>query len=315
MGGTPKSDPLGSSLTLDLQYRLLVESITDYAIYMLDPGGVVMSWNPGAQRFKGYPAADILGKHFSLFYSAEDRAKGEPERALETATRQGRFECEGWRIRMDGSRFWASVVVDPIRATDGALLGFAKITRDITQRKEAQDDLERAKAALFQSQKMDAIGQLTGGVAHDFNNLLMVILGSLELVRKRLPNNSRIHRLIDNAVLGAQRGASLTRRMLTFARHQELECESIDPRSLITGMNDLLQSSLRDSVTIEMRLPPACGTIRTDRNQLELALLNLVLNARDAMPRGGFVTLSLREERVMRGHGTGLTRVSMPASR
>ena len=110
------NNPRDSSLTQDAQYRLLVEAVTDYAIYMLDPDGLVMSWNPGAQRFKGYRAPEILGKHFSQFYTAEDRAKGEPQRALDTAAREGRFENEGWRIRQDGSRFWAHVVVDPIRA-------------------------------------------------------------------------------------------------------------------------------------------------------------------------------------------------------
>ncbi len=159
MVNTPDSDLLGSSLTLDAQYRLLVEAVTDYAIYMLDPDGLVMSWNPGAERFKGYRAPDILGKSFSLFYTAEDQARGEPRKALDTAARDGRFESEGWRIRQDGSRFWASVIVAPIRFADGVLLGFAKVTRDITQQKEALRALDQAQAALVQSQKMDAIGR------------------------------------------------------------------------------------------------------------------------------------------------------------
>ena len=292
------NNPRASSLTQDAQYRLLVEAVTDYAIYMLDPDGLIMSWNPGAQRFKGYRAPEILGKHFSQFYTAEDRAKGEPQRALETAAREGRFENEGWRIRQDGSRFWAHVVVDPIRAADGALLGFAKITRDVTQQKETQRALDQAQAALLQSQKMDAIGQLTGGVAHDFNNLLTVILGGLELLRKRAPKDPTYTRLIDNAILGAVRGASLTKRMLAFARHHELKSESINVPRLVEGMTDLLQSCLGPSMTIETRLPQTLNTILSDPNQLELALLNLALNARDAMPQGGTVTISLREERV-----------------
>ena len=155
---------ISTRITEDGQYRLLVEAITDYAIYMLDFKGTVRSWNPGAERFKGYQAAEILGKHFSMFYTLEDRANGEPERAMETATREGRFESQGWRVRKDGSRFWASVVLEPIRAGDGQIVGFAKITRDITRQKETQLALDQAKLALFQSQKMDAIGQLTGGV-------------------------------------------------------------------------------------------------------------------------------------------------------
>ncbi len=289
-------------MTQDGQYRLLVEAITDYAIYMLDPSGVVKSWNPGAQRFKGYQAAEILGKHFSTFYTLEDRAKGEPERAMGTATREGRFESEGWRVRKDGSRFWAHVVLDPIRGSDGQIVGFAKITRDITQQKETQRALDQARLALFQSQKMDAIGQLTGGIAHDFNNLLTAILSSLDLARSRLPNDAKLMALIDNAVQAARRGTSLTRRMLTFARNHELNSESIEVSSLVQGMTDLLQSSVGPSVLIETRFPLASSTIRTDSNQLELALLNLVLNSRDAMPQGGVVTLSAREERVASGH-------------
>ena len=293
-------------MTQDGQYRLLVEAITDYAIYMLDPNGVVKSWNPGAERFKGYQAAEILGKHFSTFYTLEDRAKGEPQRAMGTATREGKFESEGWRVRKDGSRFWAHVVLDPIRGSDGQIVGFAKITRDITRQKETQRALDQAKLALFQSQKMDAIGQLTGGIAHDFNNLLTAILSSLDLARNRLPNDAKLMALIDNAVQAAQRGTSLTRRMLTFARKHELNSESIEVSSLVQGMTDLLQSSVGPSVVVETRFPLASRTIRADSNQLELALLNLVLNSRDAMPQGGVVTLSAREERIASGHAAPL---------
>jgi PAS domain S-box-containing protein len=161
------------ALTEAERYRLLVEAVTDYAIYMLDPEGIVSSWNAGAERFKGYRASEIIGSHFSRFYSAEDQRAGIPARALETARSEGKFESEGWRLRKDGSRFWAFVVIDPIRSPSGELIGYAKITRDLTERREAQAKLEKAREALVQSQKMEAIGQLTGGIAHDFNNLLM----------------------------------------------------------------------------------------------------------------------------------------------
>src|SRR5258708_4224144 len=171
----------------DRRYRQLIDAITDYAIYILDPGGRVTTWNPGAERFKGYKASEIIGQHFSRFYTEQDRAAGFPALALRTPTPEGRFEKEGWRVRKDGVPFWAHVVIDPIRDDAGAIIGFAKITRDITERRKAQSELDETRQALFQSQKLDAIGQLTGGVPHDLNNLLMALLGPLELLPPRLP--------------------------------------------------------------------------------------------------------------------------------
>jgi PAS domain S-box-containing protein len=288
------------------QFRLLVQGVTDYALYMLNPEGIVTSWNVGAQRIKGYMPAEIIGRHFSQFYTEEDRARDMPRRALETATREGRFESEGWRIRKDGTRFWSHVVIDAIRAPDGALLGFAKITRDITERKLAEDTLNRAREALFQSQKMEAVGQLTGGVAHDFNNLLMAVLGSLELLRKRLPDDPQQLRLLDNAILGAQRGATLTQRMLAFARRQTLDARPLDVAVLVCGMSELLERSLGMGVGIEMEFPPELPRIAADQNQLELALLNLCVNARDAMREGGHIRITASEEQVGPGQAGGL---------
>ena len=188
------------------QFRLLVQGVSDYAIFMLDQDGLVTNWNLGAERIKGYLPQEIIGRHFSQFYADEDRAAGEPQKALEIARQKNRFEKEGWRVRKDGTRFFAHVVIDAIRDDHGELLGYAKITRDITERKEAEQKLEEARAALLQSQKLEAIGQLTGGIAHDFNNLLMAVLGSLELLRKRLPHDPKLKALLDNAVQGAQRG-------------------------------------------------------------------------------------------------------------
>src|SRR3712207_5450235 len=129
------TDRLDASLTEDGRYRLLVEAVTDYAIYMLDPTGIVTSWNPGAQRFKGYGASEILGEHFSRFYTEEDRRSGLPQRVLETAAREGRFESEGWRLRKDGSRFWGQGSIDPIRQERGTIIGFGQIKRDLTDPK------------------------------------------------------------------------------------------------------------------------------------------------------------------------------------
>jgi len=277
------------------EFRLLVQSVTDYGIYMLDPEGNVATWNAGAQRIKGYAPEEIVGQHFSRFYTEEDRAAGAPQRALATALHEGRFENEAWRVRKDGTRFWASIVIDPVREPDGTLRGFAKVTRDITERREVQLELERAREALFQSQKMEAIGQLTGGVAHDFNNLLTAVIGSLELVRKRLPADDRNLLLIDNAMQAARRGATLTQRMLAFARRQELDPELASVAALVTGMTTLFDHTLGPSIVLDVDCPASLPPVRVDVNQLEMALLNLVVNARDAMPRGGVIAISARE--------------------
>jgi PAS domain S-box-containing protein len=277
------------------RFRILVQGVTDYAIYMLDQNGHVTNWNAGAHRIKQYQASEIIGQHFSKFYTEEDRQGGEPERALGAARQEGRFEKEGKRVRKDGTTFWAHVVIDPIRGEDGEVLGFAKITRDITERRDAQRALEKAQEVFFQSQKMDAIGQLTGGIAHDFNNLLSAVLGSLDLLRKRLPDDAKSRRLLDNALQGARRGAALTQRMLAFARRQDLKIEAVHPCALIDGLVDLLQPTLGPAIELEVDCSSQLPLALADANQLELALLNLAVNARDAMPQGGVIRIAARE--------------------
>jgi PAS domain S-box-containing protein len=280
------------------QFRLLVQGVTDYAIYMMDLEGHVSSWNAGAERIKGYRANEIIGTHFSRFFEESDRASGRPQNALEVARREGRFESEGWRVRKDGTRFWANAVIDTIRNEDGELIGFAKITRDITEKRDAQRALETAREELFQAQKMEAIGQLTGGVAHDFNNLLMAIQGSLELLRKRVSFSGEADQLISNALQAAHRGTSLTQRMLAFSRRQELQFETVDVVDLIRGMTDMLQRSIGSLVAVETHFPLSLPLVKTDPNQLANAILNLAINARDAMPGGGTLSIGAKVERV-----------------
>jgi PAS domain S-box-containing protein len=162
--------------------------------------GNIASWNAGAERFKGYTASEITGRHFSLFYTEKDIARGVPVTALETSKRTGKFEAKGWRVRRDGM---GPCHIDPIRSPSGILLGFAKLTRDLTERRQAQQHLEEAREALFQLQKKEAIGQLTGGIARDFNNLLMAVLGSLEIVQGRIGDAPRIAPRIANAMQAA----------------------------------------------------------------------------------------------------------------
>jgi PAS domain S-box-containing protein len=278
------------------QFRLLVRGVTDYALYMLDPNGIVTSWNAGARRIKGYTADEIIGQHFSRFYTEQDRAAGVPARALHTAEQEGRFEAENWRVRKDGSLFWAGVVLDPIRDDDGTLVGFAKITRDLTERRNAQMTLEREQAQRQEAQKMEALGHLTGGVAHDFNNLLMVVSGHIDALRRLAGTDPAGLRAVDAIEKASRRGESLTRQLLTFSRRQTLNSVVVDVAERIDAVRTLLQSSIGASVSLVTSVPPQLWCIRMDVSEFELALLNIALNSRDAMPQGG--TISIAAENV-----------------
>lgn len=288
------------------QFRLLVQGVSDYAIYMLDPSGYVTNWNIGAQKIKGYLPGEIIGRHFSQFFIDEDRAAGRPSHAIETAAREGKFESEGWRVRKDGTRFWAHAVIDAIRSPEGKLIGFAKITRDITERRNAQKALERAQEALFQSQKLEAVGQLTGGIAHDFNNLLMAIMGSLELAGRRASNDPKLKQILENALSGVRRGVTLIQRMLAFARRQDLKVTPVRIADVLNGMNELIERSLGPTIRVSLHTPASLPYALADVNQLEAAILNLVLNARDAMAGGGIIDITARSERI--GDGSILSR-------
>jgi PAS domain S-box-containing protein len=278
-------------LDSERRFRILVEGVTDYAIFMLDPDGCVSNWNPGAERIKQYKAQEIVGQHFSQFYTPEDRENGLPERALNTARAEGRFEAEGWRLRKDGTRFWAMVVIDAIRSEDGTLIGFAKITRDRTEHRLAQEQIEQAQHALFQAQKMEAIGQLTGGVAHDFNNLLTVIVSSLDLLRRRV-SEPRDVRIVENALLAAERGSQLTHQLLAFARRQALRPEAHNPNLLIDTFEAILRRGAGENIRFEIQLAPNMHQVIVDPTQFEAALLNLVVNARDASAGEGRILVT-----------------------
>jgi PAS domain S-box-containing protein len=266
------------------RFHLLIDAVTDYAIFMLDTAGNVVSWNPGAERIKGYSSAEILGQHFARFYTEDDRQKGLPRTALATAERTGKYEAEGWRCRKDGTTFMASVVINAIRDTSGRLLGFAKITRDVTEKKATEEQLRQA-------QKMEAVGQLTGGVAHDFNNLLTVIMGNLEHLDRVLPPAQPGKRMIAAALRGASRAAMLTHRLLAFSRRQPLMPEVLSVNKLVAGMSDLMRRTLGEAIQIEAVLAGGLWPTLADGNQLENALINLAINARDAMPEGGQLTI------------------------
>ena len=257
---------------------------------------MVTSWNIGGQRIKGYSPSEIIGQHFSRFYTEADRANGKPRRALRIAREQGRYEEEGWRVRKDGTFFWASVVIDPIHE-DGKLVGFAKITRDITERREAQLKLEQMQQQFAESQKLDALGQLTGGVAHDFNNLLMIISGSLHTLKKadgRRPQDaSGRYRRSKRAT---KRGASLTSQLLTFARRQSVNPQAVDVAERIDAVREVLDTGVGSAVTLQFDVDPDVWPVMVDVAEFETALVNLVINARDAMPGGGVIMISAHND-------------------
>jgi len=274
------------------QFRVLVGGVTDYGIYMLDPQGRITSWNAGAQRIKGYGADEIIGQHFSRFYTEGDRKAGLPEQALETAAREGKYEEEAWRVRKNGSRFWASVLIEALRDNEGKLIGFGKVTRDITERREREEELARVRQSLAQSQKMDALGQLTGGIAHDFNNMLTVIKTAIETLARRLSAGERdVGRYIDAVSRSVDRAASMTYRLLAFARRQPLEPKALDANKLVAGAAEMLRRSLPETIAMETALAGGLWWTQADPNQLESAILNLALNAKDAMAKGGKLTI------------------------
>jgi PAS domain S-box-containing protein len=266
------------------RFQLLIDGVTDYAIIMLDRTGIVESWNTGAERIKGYSAGEIIGQHFSRFYTDEDRQKGVPQIALATTERSGKYEAEGHRVRKDGTTFLANVVINAIRDHSGNLLGFAKITRDITEKKVVEDQLRQA-------QKMEAVGQLTGGVAHDFNNLLTVIMGNMEHLERILPRAPQTDRIISAAIRGASRAAMLTQRLLAFSRRQPLMPEVLSVNKLVAGASELMRRTIGEAIFIETVLAGGLWPTFADSNQLENALINLAINARDAMPDGGKLTI------------------------
>lgn len=401
--------------TLEGLFELLVQSVIDYAIYMLDPSGHIASWNSGAQHIKGYTAEEVLGRHFSLFYTAEDQALGMPERVLSIAEREGRYNGESWRVRRDGSRFRALVVVDAIRDPSGKLLGFAKVTRDITRQWEAQSRLEEserrlrlfaegaieyalcmldtegriqdwnvstqrvtgytaqdvlgqpvdllvdeagvllhcaretgsyeeerrlrrkdgssflarvalkaladqngvlhgfacmirdvseqratqvaledAREQLFQSQKLDALGQLTGGVAHDFNNILQAITGSMDVVTLYLQRGDldKAEHQVQSAINTVDKASHLTRRLLAFARRQPLLPTRFDLNASVASMIDLLERTVGATISMQIDLCSEPLWITCDIHQLETSLINIAINGRDAMPDGGTLRIA-----------------------
>jgi two-component system cell cycle sensor histidine kinase/response regulator CckA len=275
--------------------RLLVETVRDYAMVVLDPGGVVVSWNAGAERTAGYTAEEIVGRHVSIFYPPESDG---PELHLEEAAAEGRCEMEGWRVRRDGSRYYANTVLTALRDEAGTLVGFAAITRDLTDRKAAEEALRASEEQLRQSQKMEAVGRLAGGIAHDFNNILMAISGHTQLLMRRADVGEGARPGLEEVKRGADRAAALTRQLLAFSRRQVLQPRVLELPRVVAEMQGMLSPLLRDDVELVLRLDPATPRVRADATQMEQVVMNLVVNSRDAMPDGGVIVVEVEEVRV-----------------
>ncbi|HTI86335.1 MAG TPA: PAS domain S-box protein [Alphaproteobacteria bacterium] len=288
------------------QFRMLTSNITDCALYMVDLNGVVVSWNAGAQRIKGYTSDEAIGSHFSRFYTESDRLAGVPTRALHAALTTGKYTAEGWRVRKDGQMFWANVVIELIRDEQGTPIGFAKMTRDVTERREARAALQSAQEQLLRSQKMESLGKLTAGLAHDFNNLLMIISSHAQLLGKRQQGDERLTRAVDAIKTATQRGATITRQMLAFSRQQPLNPAAVNLHERIKPLRDLLTSSAGALVELDIAFPTRLWHVNVDVSELELALVNLTINSRDAMPTGGSITITADNVSFNHDTATGL---------
>jgi PAS domain S-box-containing protein len=295
---TDKKDRQQALFESEQRFRMLVQAVRDYAIYMLDTDGRITNWNAGAEAIKGYRADEIIGEHFSRFYTEEERDRGVPKLALETALKEGTYEREGWRVRKDGSLFWASVVIDPIFGAHGEHIGFAKVTRDITQKKRDQEELEQTREALAQAQKLQALGELTGGIAHDFNNLMTVIAGASDFLLKNrdLPEEKKLQYL--KAIVDTtERATSLTNQLLTFGRRQSIKPVVIDLTVRLDAFAEMVGRMLGSRIKVTLDLRSKSPHVEVDPTQLETALLNAAVNARDAMDGGGELTLMTSDTR------------------
>jgi PAS domain S-box-containing protein len=288
-GTAPRRKPRSTSDELwevSSHLDLVLNSLPDHAIITLDIDGTITSWNRGAHRTKGYDQSEIIGRHFSCFYSKEDQEAGLPMKALGLAAEKGKHETEGWRLRKNGEAFWASIVVHPVRDLTGTLRGFVKMTRDISQNLR----IEKLREELSQSQKLELVGQLTGGIAHDFNNLLTTIEAGQDLVGTYC-NDERIARIVEFNKEAVGRSKKLISQLLAFSRRQVLSPQTCNMFSVVSSLDALLQRAVGEHIRLRWNLVPELPKVLVDQTQLQTVLLNLVVNARDAMPQGGWLTI------------------------
>ncbi len=275
--------------------RLLVESVGDYSILMLDPSGRITSWNAGAERIKGYSSEDVLGRHISVFYCEEEVAAGRPRRRLAEAEAHGKAQDEGWRVRKDGSRFYAHVLLTAMRDEEGELRGFAMVTRDITARRETEARLREALDALRRSETMSQLGSLVAGVAHEVRNPLFGISATLDAFEARFGHSQEHARYVSMLRREVTRLNTLMQGLLTYGRPPTTELypctlssvfdEAVDATSALAG-----EREVRVVVCVQPELP----RVPMDPGRLAQVFQNLLANALQHSPRGGTVRLLAR---------------------
>lgn len=296
MAGSAKENPVTPSASETRRLQLLVEAMQTHAICMLDPTGIVTSWNSGAERIFGHTTAEALGRHLSSFYISEDQALGEPARALRAARRYGKFETEIWQLGKGGRRFFAHVVLHPIHDEAARLLGYAGIIRDTREYKPAYLLSDETAATLFQHQKLQAMAQFTRSMVHDFNNLLTVVGNNLDRLLAGPYDSDRFRRLVEGARRAAQRGTLLMNHLNVFAGRQPADARPLDVNALIGDLEAEMRLACGDTIELNLALDPGLPAAHLDQAQCETALLNLVTNARDAMPLGGRLSIKTRRE-------------------
>jgi PAS domain S-box-containing protein len=288
------------------RFRLLVESMEDYAIFMLDPEGRVTSWNKGAERIKGFQHEEIIGEQLARFYTPEDQAQGLSAQALRRAAQVGRCEQEGWRVRKDGFRFWANMVISALLDEYMTLVGFSVVIRDLTERKRIQEALQESELALRrQAQELEqqliasgrlvSLGEITASMAHEFNNPLGIVMGFAQLLLTETdPASSHYQslKIIDEETKRCQR---IIQDLLQYARPRSVEFAPTGVEQAVQKTLNLVSSHLiNQKIGVTTEIEPNLPQIHADAQQLEQVMLNLYLNAIDAMPNGGWLTVAAK---------------------
>ena len=305
---TAKRDAEAHLRASEARFHQLVDAVTDYAIFMLDATGHVTTWNVGAQRNKGYAAQEVIGQHFSIFYTPEDRASGRPDSVLAAVSRDGRFEEEGWRVRKDGTKFWANVVITPLRDEAGLVSGFAKVTRDLTARREA-DDNQRAlvgeqlarESSELARKEMERVGRIKdeflATMSHELRTPLNAITGWAAILRAKPRDETKLDRGLEVIERNAKAQTRLIGDLLDVSRiisgKLQLDLSTVELYPLLLATTDVVRPAAEaKGVRLVVDIDPSIGDTTADPDRLQQIVWNLLTNAIRFTPRAGRVTIT-----------------------